>query len=87
MLIDKHLNFTPSLAWELYETKGKNWLTSGWSLDAVTTPDRGGLGVAKDVYKSKLLEIDVGGYVNQGYKSFWKGELDLNTGVGFHIGF
>jgi len=38
-----------SLAFELLETETDNWLTSGWSLDAVTTPTRGGLGIAKDI--------------------------------------
>jgi hypothetical protein len=46
-----------SLAFELLETRTDNWLTSGWSLDAVTTPTRGGLGVAKDLYKGAGLEV------------------------------
>jgi hypothetical protein len=56
-----------SLAFELLETRTENWLTSGWSLDAITTPTRGGLGIAKDLYRGRNLEVDLGAYVTQEY--------------------
>ncbi len=87
MLIDKHLNIAPSLAWELYETKGESWLTSGWSLDVITTSARGGFGIAKDVFENKLLEIDVGGYVTQGYTNLWESKTDFTYGMGLNMQF
>jgi hypothetical protein len=33
----------------------------------VTTPERGGLGIAKDLYKEAGLEVDLGAYVTHDY--------------------
>lgn len=66
---------------------GKDWLTSGWSLDAVTTTSRGGFGIAKDIYENKHLEIDLGGYVTQEYEGLLKGQLEPKLGVGLNIRF
>jgi hypothetical protein len=77
----------PSLAFELLETRTDNWLTSGWSLDAVTTPERGGLGIAKDLYKGKGLEVDLGAYVTQDYSDLFRGRFDPAFGVGLNVSF
>ncbi len=76
-----------SLAFELAETKGDNWFTSGWSLDAITTTAQAGLGIAKDIYKGKVLEVDLGGYVTQGYEGLLGGKLAPNFGLGLSIRF
>lgn len=49
----------PLLAFELPETRTDNWLTSGWSLDAMTTSERGAFGIAKDLYKGAGLEREL----------------------------
>jgi len=77
----------PSLALELFETKGKNWLASGWSLDAITTTDRGGLGIAKDMFENDGIEVDLGAYVTQGYREMFQGEFDPALGVGLSVRF
>lgn len=87
VLVGKDWGPEPSLAWEFFETKGKGWLRSGWSLDAITTPNRGGLGIAKDIYEGKGLEVDLGGYVTQEYDGLLKGKLDPRLGVGLNIRF
>jgi hypothetical protein len=87
VLVGKDWGPEPSLAWELFETKGNDWLRSGWSLDAITTPERGGLGIAKDIYEGKGFEVDLGGYVTQEYESLLKGKLDPRLGVGLNIRF
>jgi hypothetical protein len=82
----------------LLETRTDNWLTSGWSLDAVTTPERGGLGVAKDLYKGAGLEVDLGAYVTQDYSDLFpacaafgaagrRGRFDPAFGVGLNVSF
>ncbi|MBI2191978.1 MAG: hypothetical protein HYU36_08345 [Planctomycetes bacterium] len=76
-----------SLAFELLETRTDNWLTSGWSLDAVTTPTRGGLGVAKDLYKGAGLEVDLVAYVTQDYSDLFQGRFDPAFGVGLSMSF
>jgi hypothetical protein len=77
----------PSLAFELFETRGDNWLTSGWSLDAVATPARAGLGVAKDLYADKNVEVDLGAYVTQEYDELFRGKFDPAFGVGLSVRF
>jgi hypothetical protein len=66
---------------------GKDWLTNGWSIDAITTTERSGLGIAKDIYENKSLEIDLGGYVTQEYEGILKGKLEPKLGVGMNIRF
>ena len=75
----------PSLALELFETKGKNWLASGWSLDAITTTDRVGLGIAKDLFEGDGIEVDLGAYVTQGYREMFQREFDPALGVGLSV--
>jgi hypothetical protein len=87
VLVGKDWGPEPSLAWELFETKGKDWLRSGWSLDAITTNARGSLGIAKDVYEGIGLEVDLGAYVTQEYEGLLKGKLDPRLGVGLNIRF
>lgn len=77
----------PTLAFELAETGGRSWLTSGWSLDAITTPERGGLGIAKDIYENDYLEVDLGGYVIQEYEGLFRGDLTPAVGVGLNVRF
>ena len=75
------------MAWELFENKNNDWLKDGWSLDLVTTQKRGGLGIAKDLYENKLIEIDIGGYVTNEYDNFKTGQLDPRIGAGINISF
>ncbi|MBW2147149.1 MAG: hypothetical protein JRI22_09035 [Deltaproteobacteria bacterium] len=77
----------PSLAFELLETKGKRWLTSGWSLDAITTMERGGLGIAKDLFKGHGLEVDMGAYLTQDYQGMFQGRFDPALGMGLSVRF
>lgn len=77
----------PYMAWELYETEGRNWLTSGWSLDLITTANRGGLGIAKDLYKSDSMEVDLGAYVTQDYEDLFQGNIDPRFGMGMSVSF
>jgi len=77
----------PFMAWELYETKGENWLTSGWSLDLITTRNRGGLGIAKDIYKSDSMEVDLGAYVTQDYEELFQGNINPRLGIGMGMRF
>jgi len=70
------------VAWELWESKSKALLTRGLSLDLITTPERAGIGIAKDLYKGNTLELDIGGYLTRGYR-----ERGLRTGVGVNLRF
>jgi hypothetical protein len=71
----------------LFEIRTDRPFTSGWSLDAVSTPARGGLGVAKDLLKGAALELDLGAYVTQGYSDLFRGRFWPALGVGLHAGF
>ena len=77
----------PSLAWELWSSKGDRWLTRGWSLDAITTRERGGFGIAKDLYKSTALDVDLGAYVTQDYADLFEGHFNprLSVGIGLSL--
>ena len=75
----------PSAAWELYATKNDAWLLNGWSLDAITTPSRGGLGIAKDLYSTKLLEVDAGLYSTVTFADIAAGQLKPSLGIGISI--
>lgn len=76
-----------SVAFELAETRGDHWLTSGWSLDAITTTARAGLGIAKDIYEGRNLEIDLGGYVTQTYEGLLESKLAPDFGLGLNVRF
>jgi hypothetical protein len=75
------------LAFELFQTQTGGPLTSGWSLDAVTTPARGGLGIARDLYRGAALEFDLGAHVTQDYSDLFRGRFRPALGVGLHVGF
>lgn len=77
----------PSIAWELWESKGDSWLTNGWSLDVITTDKRGGVGIAKDLYDSKALSVDLGAYVTQEYEGLFQGNVDPKFGMGISMSF
>ena len=70
------------ISWEVFESKSDDWLKDGWSLDVVTTQNRSGIGIAKDLYESKDFEIDIGGCVTNDFKS---GELDPRFGMGVSV--
>ncbi len=73
------------ISWELFDSKSDSWLKNGWSLDVITTQNRGGIGIAKDLYKNKDFEIDLGGYVINEHNSFKGGKIDPQLGVGVNI--
>ena len=75
------------MAWEIATSKGDTWLRRGWSLDVITTQERGGLGVAKDIYENKTLKVDLGAYVTQDYGDLFQGRFGPNTGVGLNVSF
>lgn len=75
------------MAWELYESKGNSWLTSGWSFDVLTTKARGGIGVAKDIYKSEALTVDLGAYITQDYEDLFQGNINPKFGMGLSVSF
>ncbi len=77
----------PSTAWELWESEGKSWLVRGWSVDAITTASRGGLGIAKDLVKRPGLEVDLGAYVTQDYEGLFQGRLNPQLGIGLSASF
>lgn len=80
----------PSLAVEILarRARGGPWLTSGWSLDAITTPTRGGLGIAKDLSRRRAgLGVNLGAYATQSYSGLLRGRLDPAIGVGLNVRF
>ncbi len=77
----------PSTAWELWESKGRSWLARGWSLDAITTTTRGGVGIAKDLVKRPGLVVDLGAYATLEYEELFRGRLDPQLGVGLNVSF
>ncbi|MFC1735130.1 hypothetical protein ACFL1X_03370 [Candidatus Hydrogenedentota bacterium] len=77
----------PSTALELFETRSDSWWRDGWSLDLITTQNRGGFGVAKDIYRWDGGEVDVGAYVTQRYDDLLRGEIRPEVGVGFSVSF
>lgn len=76
-----------SVALELVETKGTHWFTRGWSLDAIGTRERAGLGVAKDVLDSNPFELDAGIYATQPYDDIFRGKFNPRLGIGIHLRF
>jgi hypothetical protein len=77
----------PYMAWELYESEGKSWLSDGWSFDVITTDKRGGIGIAKDIYESETLNVDLGAYVTQEYEGLFQGNIEPKFGMGLSVGF
>lgn len=77
----------PSMAWELWESKGDSWLTDGWSFDVITTDKRGGIGIAKDLYESEALSVDLGAYVTQDYEGLFQGDINPRIGMGMSVSF
>jgi len=53
----------------------------------VTTPARGGLGVAKDLYEGAGLEVDLGAYVTQDYSDLFRGRFESAFSVGLSVSF
>lgn len=78
-----------SVAFELAGVRGRSHssLTAGWSLDAITTRDRAGLGIAKDLYVSRVLDLDAGVYATQSYEDIFRGRFSPQFGVGVHLSF
>jgi len=78
-----------SVAFELIESRGGSGtaLRQGWSLDAVATRERAGLGVAKDLFASHGFEVDAGVYATQRYEDIFRGKLDPQLGIGMHVSF
>lgn len=52
----------------------------------VTTPARSGLGLARDLYRRRGLEVDLGAYVTQGYSDLFRGRFRPAIGLGLHVG-
>ena len=50
---------------EVVESSSENVLLDGWSLDVYGSKKRGGLGIAKDIYKTDVVEIDAGVYATK----------------------
>lgn len=64
----------PSTAVELLTSDAARWLLDGWSIDAVATPFRAGLGIAKDLTD----RIDVGAYATTPYTK-WAPALSIGA--------
>ena len=56
-------------------------------MDAITTETRGGLGVAKDLFKNDITEVDFGAYLTQDYKSMFQGRFAPRVGFGLNVRF
>ncbi|MCL6507837.1 MAG: hypothetical protein K6T59_12500 [Bryobacteraceae bacterium] len=50
-----------------------------------TLPERGGLGIAKALYKGVGLEVDLGAYLTQDYSDLFRGRFDPEFGVGLSV--
>jgi hypothetical protein len=67
---------------ELFETKSGKKILDGWSLDVFGGSKRCGLGVAKDVFKRKKLEIDAGVYVTKRLKDVLDFKIKPEVSIG-----
>lgn len=68
---------------EVLKSKSDKWIADGWSLDVFTGKKTAGLGIAKDLYKNDLFELDAGAYVVKDKADL----LDFSKPVDFKIGF
>lgn len=67
---------------EVIESSSKHVLLDGWSVDIYGSKKRGGLGIAKDIYKNEVVEIDAGIYATKRLKNL----LDLKIKPDVSIG-
>ena len=80
-----------SVAFELAKIKDRGGsrtaLNGGWSLDAIGTRERSGLGIAKDLFASHGFELDAGIYATQTYEDIFGGRWNPHLGIGMHVSF
>ena len=67
---------------ELVESSSDRVLLDGWSLDAYVSNKRGGLGIAKDIYKNDIVEVDAGVYVTKRLKDLLDFKIKPNVSFG-----
>lgn len=65
ILLDLKGDIEVGLSIELIESKSEKWLFDGWSVDAYGDKKNFGIGVAKDIYSNKFIEIDTGLYIKK----------------------
>ncbi len=81
--MDSAGKFEAGICIELLESKSdRRWILDGWSLDAFGSRKSLGLGVAKDLYKNELIEIDAGVYVTKEMKKFFDTKFPVEVSVG-----
>ena len=68
---------------ELIESTSRSWLLDGWSLDAYGSSRRCGLGVAKDIFETDLIQVDAGVYATKRLVDLVKTHVtpDLSFGI------
>jgi len=67
---------------EVLESSSKKLILDGWSLDVYGSRKRGGLGVAKDLYKNDVVEIDAGVYATKRLKDLLDSKIKPDISVG-----
>ena len=70
------------ISMELVESSSKKKILDGWSLDVYGSRKRGGLGIAKNILKKDLIEVDVGVYVTKRLKDLLDFKVKPNVSVG-----
>jgi len=64
------------------ESKHKKKILDGWSLDVYGSGKRCGLGVAKNILKKDLIEVDVGVYATKRLKDLLDFKIRPDIGIG-----
>ncbi len=72
-------DFECGVSVEALDTKSKLWILDGWSIDGFGNKKNIGIGIAKDLYKTKLIEIDAGIYATKELKNFFNKDLPINV--------
>lgn len=70
------------MALELFEIGPGENLLDGLSLDLYASRKRAGIGIAKDIYKNTLIEIDAGVYVTDAFNNIIRRSFDPKMSIG-----
>ena len=74
--------YETGLSIELFESKSDKWILNGWSADLFSSSKSAGIGIAKDIIKTDLFELDAGVYVTRKFKDFFDDRKSTDVRVG-----
>ena len=83
ILLGGPAGFEAGVSIEMIESKSDKWILDGWSVDAFGSRRSLGVGVAKDLLKRKLIEVDAGIYATKKMVGFFDKKIKPEIRIGF----